>query len=135
MQDLLCASLAHLQPCLEPTPIPHFLLHQERVLGNWEGALLPIWCEAHIPLQYPGVACLRTPGWNNNEWEARLHPPLSSKDALLTEASSAELALPPCLSLQASPSLTPARLLVRRRNWEQYLRKWNLISYAHMLSG
>lgn len=55
---------------LTATPIPHFLLHQEGMRGNWEGAWLPIWCEAHIPLQYPGVACLPTPGWNNNEWEA-----------------------------------------------------------------
>lgn len=84
---------------LGATPIPHFLLHQEGVLGNWEGALLPIWCEAHIPLQYPGVACLPTPGRNNNERQCG--PSLSCEDALLGGALSAELALPPCLSFQA----------------------------------
>lgn len=103
---------------LRATLIPHFLLPPGRGAGQLVGVLLLISCETHIPLQDPGVACLQTPGWNNNEWEALL-PASSSALGMLCWEGLVLLSqhfLPPCLSSQALllVSLTRAGLLVKR---------------------
>lgn len=112
---------------------PHFLLPQEGVLGHWWGhsfrsrvrltflcSILGLLASRHLAgITKSGKLC----------WAACLL--LSSEDALLGGAGSAELAFLPCLSSQALPvSLTRDGLWAKRICWEQSLRLCNLIVYA-----